>query len=176
VTHPHSPRHVTVPALRHLYAFELMQVALLPFVAADVKRAAEDLLLTRLAGVTSGERFTLAKRSSGRVAAALLLDKEERVLTAALANPQMTEAWIVKALKAGVGTELLAPAVCRHAKWPHRLDVKVALLGNAHTTFSRVVQFVGELPPRSLRDVLRQARLSPNVKEYIKKVLEARNK
>ena len=176
VTHPHAPRHVSVPAIRHLYVFELMQVALLPSVPADLKRAAEDLLLTRLAGVSSGERFTLAKRSSGRVAAALLLDKEERVLNAALSNPQMTEAWIVKALKTGTGTELLAPAVCRHAKWPHRIDVKIALLVNRHTPFGRVVQFAAELPLRSLRDVLRQDSLAPNVKEYIKKVLEARGK
>lgn len=176
VTHPHTPRHVSLPAIRHLYAFELMQLALLPSVPADVKRATEDLLLTRLAGVSSGERFTLAKRSSGRVAAALLLDKEERVLNAALANPQMTEAWIVKALKAGTGTELLAPAVCRHAKWPHRVDVKIALLANKHTPFARVVQFAAELPLRSLRDLLRQANLAPNVKEYVKKVVEARSK
>lgn len=176
VTHPHAPRHVSVPAIRHLYVFELMQVALLPSVPADVKRAAEDLLLTRLAGVSSGERFTLAKRSSGRVAAALLLDKEERVLNAALNNPQMIEAWIVKALKAGVGTELLAPAVSRHAKWPHRIDVKIALLANNHTPFARVVQFAAELPLRSLRDLLRQGKLATNVKEYVKKVLEARAK
>jgi hypothetical protein len=176
VTHPHTPRHVSVPAIRHLYAFELMQVALLPSVPADIKRAAEDLLLTRLTGVSSGERFTLAKRSSGRVAAALLLDKEERVLNAALGNPQMTEAWIVKALKTGTGTELLAPAVCRHAKWPHRIDVKLALVANRHTPFARIAQFAAELPLRSLRDVLRQANLAPNVKEHIKKVLEARTK
>lgn len=176
VTHPHAPRHVSVPAIRHLHVFELMQVALLPSVPADVKRAAEDVLLTRLSGVSSGERFTLAKRSSGRVAAALLLDKEERVLNAALGNPQMTEAWIVRALKTGVGTELLAPAVCRHAKWPHRIDVKIALLASRHTPFARVVQFAAELPLRALRDLLRQANLAPNVKEYIKKVLEARGK
>jgi len=176
VTHPHAPRHVSVPAIRHLYAFELIQVSLLPTVPADVKRAAEDLVLTRLAGVSSGERFTMAKRSSGRVAAALLFDKEERVLNAALGNPQMTEAWIVKALKTGTGTELLAPAVCRHAKWPHRIEIKLALLASKHIPFARVVQFAAELPLRSLRDVLRQTNLAPNVREYIKKVLETRSK
>ena len=91
VMHPHTPRHVSIPVIRHLYAFELMQVALLPSVVADVKRAAEETLIARLATVSSGERFTLAKQSSGRVAAALLLDKEARVMRAAVDNPQMTE-------------------------------------------------------------------------------------
>src|SRR5262249_38030545 len=91
VMHPRTPRHVSIPVIRHLYAFELMQVALLPSVLADVKRAAEEALIGRLATVSSGERFTLAKQSSGRVAATLLLDKEARVMRAALDNGQMTE-------------------------------------------------------------------------------------
>ncbi len=54
-------------------------------------------------------------------------------MQAALTNPQMTEAYIVKALKTGTGTELLAPAVSRHQKWSYRNDVKAALLGNKNT-------------------------------------------
>lgn len=176
VMHPHTPRHITLPTIRHLYAFELMQVALQPSVAADVKHAAEEVLIARLDTISSGERFTLAKRSSGRVAAALLLDHEERVVQAALANPQMTELWIVKALKAAAGTELLAPAVCRHQKWLYRHDVKAALLANAHTPFARVAQFAAELPRSVLRELLRNARLAPTVKAHLKTVLEKKSK
>ena len=68
---PRTPRHVSVPTIRHLYTFELMQVALLPSVQPDVKRAAEEVLISKLASISSGERATLARRSSGRVAAAL---------------------------------------------------------------------------------------------------------
>ena len=39
VMHPRTPRHVSVPTIRHLYTFELMQVALLPSVLPDVKHA-----------------------------------------------------------------------------------------------------------------------------------------
>lgn len=174
VTHPRTPRHVSVPNIPHLYIFELMQIALMPALAADLKRAAEEALLSRLTTVSSGERFTLAKRASGRVAAALLLDKEERILQAALLNPQMTEMWIVKALRAGTGSELLAPAVCKHAKWVHRLEIKAALLGNRHTPFACVVQIAGELPVRLLRDILRGVRLAPEVKKYLQGMVEKR--
>jgi hypothetical protein len=176
VMHPHTPRHVSVPTIRHLYAFELMQVALQPSVAADVKHAAEEVLISKLGTVSSGERFTLAKRSSGSVAAALLLDAEERIVQAALDNPQMTEVLIVKALKAGTGTERLAPAVCRHPKWAYRTDVKIALLGNKHTPLARLAQFAQELPLSVLKDVLHNARLAPNVKAHVKTVLEKRFK
>ncbi len=174
VTHPRTPRHVSVPAIRNIYTFELMQVALLPGVPPDVKRAAEEVLMGRLAAIASGERLTLAKQGSGRIAAALLLDKEERIMQAALANPYMTEVWIVKALKAEAGTELLAPAVSRHEKWSFRNEVKAALLGNKYTPASRMIQLAAELPVNLIKDALRNARLSPQVKNSLSAVLEKR--
>jgi hypothetical protein len=76
VSHPHTPRHVSVPLARQFYTFDLMKVALSPVVPADVKVAVDDVLISRLKAVTVGERLTLARRASGRVAAALLLDPE----------------------------------------------------------------------------------------------------
>lgn len=176
IIHPRTPRHVSIPNIRHLYLFELMQIALMPTVAADLKRAAEETLLGRMPTISAGERLTLAKRSSGRVAAALLLDKEEHIMQAALLNPQMTELSIVKALKAGAGTELLAPAVCRHPKWLHRMEIKTALLGNRNTPFAFVVQIANELPLHALKDLLRNAQLAPNVKGYLQGMLDKRSR
>jgi len=174
VMHPQTPRHVSVPTIRHLYVFELMQIALLPTVAADVKRTAEDVLINKLATISAGERFTLAKRSSGRVAGAMLTDKEDRIVQAALMNPQMTEALIVRALKQDAGTELLAQAVSRHQKWFHRNEIKAALLGNKNTPFARVVQIAADLPLQALRDVLTHGRIAPNVKVYLSGMMNKR--
>lgn len=174
VSHPRTPRHVSIPVVRHLYTFELMQLALLPAVPADVKRAAEEVLIGRLETISTGERYTLAKQSSGRVAAALLLDKEERIMHAALNNPYMTEILIVKALRVDTGTELLAPALCRHQKWCLRNDIKIALLGNENTPFARVLQFANELPVRALREILHKSRLSANVKDYLHSLIAQR--
>ena len=174
LAHPRTPRHVSIPLLRALHTFELMQMALQPALAADVKRAAEEVLMGRLTSLSSGERLSLAKQASGRVAAALLTDKEERVLQAALFNPRMTEAYVVRTLKAEAGTERLAPAVARHQKWFHRLEVKAALLGNRHTPFARAVQIAADLPLHALKDVLHNARLAPNVSKYLREVLAKR--
>jgi len=75
-SHPHTPRHVSVPLARQFYTFDLMKVALSPGAPADVKGAIDDILIARLETVTIGERLTLARRASGRVAAALLLNVE----------------------------------------------------------------------------------------------------
>jgi hypothetical protein len=72
--HAHTPRHVSVPLARQFYTFDLMKLALSPGVPADVRVAVDDVLISRLKTVTVGERLTLARRASGRVAAALLSD------------------------------------------------------------------------------------------------------
>ncbi|MGB9203001.1 MAG: hypothetical protein WCB94_03395 [Terriglobales bacterium] len=76
VSHQHTPRHVSVPLARQFYTFDLLKVALSPRVPADVRVAVDDVLISRLKTVTLGERLTLARRASGRVAAALLLEVE----------------------------------------------------------------------------------------------------
>lgn len=176
VRHPRTPRHVSVPAIRHLYAFELMEVSLFPAVAADVKRLAEETLIGRLKTISSGERFGLAKQSSGRVAAALLLDEEERTMRAALANPYMTEILIVNALRSAEATEILVLAVCHHEKWSRRNEIKTVLLSNEKTPLAKIAQFAGELPLRTLKDVLHSVRLNDNVKNYLHSVVEQRSR
>src|SRR5258708_4173397 len=98
VEHPRTPRHISIPMVRHMFTFDLMQVALTPVVPADIKMAAEGSLINRLERLSQGERLSLAHRASGRVAATLLLDPEPRVVHAALENSRLTESAVIKAL------------------------------------------------------------------------------
>ena len=172
--HRHTPRQVWLPFVRNMATLELAVVALSPTVPAEVQRACEEAVIVRVKTISLGERKTLARRSTSRLAGALLLDKEERIMQAALANPQMTEVSIVKALKAGHGTELLAPAVSRHQKWSYRNDVKAALLGNKDTPSGRLIHLAAELPINLIKDVLRSGRLSTQAKNSLIAVLEKR--
>jgi len=174
VTHPHTPRFVSLPLLRHLHNFELMQVALTPAVAADVKAAADEAIRNRLGTISPGERLTLAKRGSGRLAAALLLDAESRIVEAALQNPQLTEALVVKALMRERALQALAEQICRHPKWSLRPEVQRALLRHPGTPLGRVLVFARSLPTEALREIMRQSRLSENVRAYLTRELESR--
>jgi hypothetical protein len=176
VMHPRTPRHVSLPVARHLYTFELMQIALTPAVAADVKMAVEETIFARLESISAGERLALARRASGRVAGALLLDADERVVDAALANPYITEAHVVKALMRDEAPEHFVAMASRHAKWSLRKDVQIALLRNDKTPLARVLAFAQSLPSQTLRDALSHTRLSANVKIYLLEELEQREK
>jgi hypothetical protein len=186
-SHPHTPRHVSVPLARQFYTFDLMKVALSPSVPADVKVAADDVLISRLKTVTIGERLTLARRASGRVAAALLLDvekmdgkivdgnigdaetgaRETRVLRAALENPRLTEALVISSVLRPAANAALVHAVARHAKWSPRREVRAALLRTEHLSLARALEFSREIPAPLLHEVLASSRLPAQIKDQL---------
>lgn len=169
--HARTPRRVSLRVIRELYTFDLVQFGRIPAAAADLKRVADELLISRLSSITFGERISLARRSSALVAAALLLDKESSVWQPALANPRITEVAIVKALQRPTVTATLVEAVCRHPKWSVRHEIRIALLRNQHTPLARAIEFARRLPPPLLRDVLRVSKLPEKIKEYLRKEL-----
>jgi hypothetical protein len=172
--HPRVPRRLALRIVRGLYTFDLVQFARIPAAAADLKHLADELLIARLASVTLGERVSLARRASPTVAAALLLDKEARVWQAALENPRITEASVVKALQKTGATPAFVIAVCRHGKWSLRHEIRIDLLRNPHTPLARAIEFARRLPPPLLRDVLHVSRLPEKIKDYLKKELHQR--
>jgi hypothetical protein len=173
-THPHTPRRIALRLIREFYTFDLMQFSLTPTAAADLKRVSDDLLVARLASITLGERTALARRSSATVAAALLTDKESRVWRTALENPRITEAALIKALQRPQATSAFVEAVCRHAKWSVRPELRLALLRNAHTPLARAIDFARHLPPTQLRDILHASKLPEKIKEYLRKEFKSR--
>lgn len=174
VEHPKAPRHISLPLLRHLFTFDLMQVSLQPAVCADIKKFADEVLIGRLESIPCGARLSLARRASGRVAAALLEDRESRVIRAALDNGRLAEASIVKALMRANSRAALVEAVCHHPKWAVRREVRIALLRNQKTPLARALEFARNLPPPLLREVLHSSRLPLGVKSYLAKELEQR--
>jgi hypothetical protein len=172
--HPRTPRRIALRIIRELYTGDLLRFSLLPAAAADLKRVADELLVARVASITLGERISLARRSSTMVAGALLLDKELRVWKAALENPRLTEAAIVKALQRATSSAAFVEAVCRHPKWSLRHEIRIALLRNASTPMARALEFARHLPPPILRDVLHASHLPERVKEYLRKELQKR--
>jgi len=172
VGHPKTPRHVSLPLLRHLYTFDLMQVALTPVVPADVKRAAEEILANKLGSISSGERLTLARRASARIAGELLGDDDARVMHAALGNSRLTEALVIKAVVRHDARAGLVEAVCHHSKWSVRREVRIALLRSNKTPLARALEFARTLPGRLVREILQNSRLPASTKASITKEIE----
>lgn len=181
-SHPRTPRHVSVPLARQFYTFDLMKVALSPGVPADVKVAIDDVLISRLKTVTVGERLTLARRASGRVAAALLLEveaanpkpadaetvaRETRVMRTALENPRLTEALVIHSVLRPAAGAALVQAVTRQAKWSRRREVRAALLRSEHLSLARALEFSREIPAPLLQELLASSQLPSTIKAQL---------
>jgi predicted HTH domain antitoxin len=136
-------------------------------VPADVKMAAEEALIVKMEAISEGERLTLARRASGRVAAALLADAEARVVRAALENGRLTEALVAAAVgRADVPPHTIME-VCEHPKWSLRQEVRMALLRSEAVPMERAVELARGLSSEALREVLRESRLAIDVQERL---------
>jgi len=174
VSHPKTPRFVSLPMARSLYTFELMSVALQPAVPTDVKIAIEQLILDRVEKLSLGERLTLAKRGSTRVAEKLLIDSDPRVVELAMNNPFLTEACIIRTLMRDPVEPKFVEKIARHPKWSLRTDVRCALLRNPNTPMAAALQFAQTLPADVARDALYNSNLPHSVKTYL--MIEIQNR
>jgi len=129
--------------------------------------AAEEVLINRLETISGGEKLSLARRASGRVAGALLLDSEPRIIAAALENPRLTEVVVTKAVLCDEASAALVKALCTHDKWSLRREIRIALLRNQHTPLDHAVEFAKSLTNDVVREILQDSRLPENVRTLL---------
>ena len=174
VRHPKTPRQVSLPLMKFLYIFDLLRVAQTPAVPADVKMVAEETILKKLEGMPRGERISLARRGTGRLAASLLFNPDLELIRAALDNPSLTEGHLLKVL----AREGLPPAVveqlAQHQRWSHHYHLRLALIRNPLTPFARVLAFLPDMAVTDLRDICLDHRMPQPVRKYIEAHCTAR--
>lgn len=173
--HAHTPRRIALRLIRELYTFDLMRFTMTPVAPADLRRVADELIVSRLNSITLGERIALARRSSEMVAGALLLNKETRVWKTALDNPRLTESSLMKAVQRSTATPAFVDAVCRHSKWSVRAEIRLVLLRTAHLPLAKAIEFASRLPPAQLSDILHASRLPEKIKDYLRKDLDKKS-
>lgn len=161
VAHPRTPRHVSIPLLRSMFTFDLMNTALTAAITPDIKRAAEEQLIMRMESLPVGQKITLARRASGRVAAALLQTQDPRVISPALDNRQLTEALVVQALMNPRAPERLFLLVSDHAIWQLRREVQIALLRSEKTPIERAWEFAKNFSAEFLREIVPAQKVEP---------------
>jgi hypothetical protein len=173
--HPHTPRRISFALLRQLYLFDLVRLSLLPSAPAEIRRLADEIIITRVPHVPVGQKLTLARRGSARVAGALLAEGHPQAMKLALANPFLTESQVLKVLaKAGLPERVVA-AIAGDLKWPCQPNVRVALARNAHTPAHVVRAILPNLTLRDLKDILATETLVAHLRKYIKQELARRS-
>jgi hypothetical protein len=176
VRHPKAPRQVSLPLMKFLYIFDLLSVAQTPGVPADVKMVAEEAILRKLAALPRGQRMSLARRGTGRLAASLLVDSDEELIYAALDNPYLTEGLLLKVLARKDLPPAVVDHIARHPRWSHHYYLRLALIRNPLTPFARVLAFLPDIAVTDLRDICLDHRMHRQVRKYIEAHCTARLK
>ncbi len=132
-----------------------------------MKKLAEEMVLTKMHALPRGEKITLACRASGRVAAGLLVTEDSELIRAALSNPFLTEARLLKVLALSSLPSLLVESISQHEKWSRAYHLRLALIRHPLTPFARVVEFLPDVAAGDLRDICQDSRMPDRVREYI---------
>ncbi len=156
VEHRRTPRHVSIPLLRRMFTFDLVRLTMTSTIPADIKRAAEEQIIARMESLPTGQKISLARQASGRIAAELLQEADVRVVSPALENPQLTEALVVQALMKKDAPEQLFILVSNHGKWSLRREVQIALLRSEKTPRERAQEFAKSFSEEFLRSIVRE--------------------
>jgi hypothetical protein len=144
-----------------------VRVSQTPGVPADVKMAAEEVILRKLEAVPRGEKITLAHRSSGRVAAELLISEDSELIRAALENPFLSEAHLQQILAREHLPRMVVEALSADGKWSHRYYLRLTLIRNPHTPLTRVLEFLPDIAVTDLRDICLDRRMPEQVRKYV---------
>lgn len=172
VLSPRASRGLSLRLLSQLSWRDLADVAATPRVPAAVRLRADSLLQETLRDLRLGDRITLARLATASVLAALLLDKEPRVLEAALLNPRLREQDLVTALRREDVPRALLEACTSSPRWSSNYAVRLALVLQPRTPQPVALLQISSLVPRDLRRVAGTKDLRPLVRAAAKAVLE----
>jgi hypothetical protein len=175
--HPHTPRTEGFRLLRELYLMDLVQFAISPGVLPDMKIKAEGQVIAKLPQLPLGQKITLARRAPARITGALLAEGHPPVVKAALGNPNLTEAQVLRVLSLDKLPAVVVQSIAQDAKWSHVYSVRIALIRRPSTTLTTVLAFLPELTISDLRELVAPGILPENLRHYLQaEILRRLNK
>jgi hypothetical protein len=173
--HPYTPGRVALRLLRELFLFDLVQVSLSHSTPAEIRRVAEEVILQRLPHLPIGQKLTLARRGSARVAGGVLAEGHPQAAALALNNPFLNEAQILRVLSRKNVPERVVTSIARHPRWSCQYNVRLALIRNPATPLAAVLRFIPDVTLRDLRELTNSSTMPDSTRAYLKKEIARRS-
>jgi hypothetical protein len=174
--HSHTPRLIAMRLLRELHLMDLVRISLLPTSSMELRRLADERVLTQLPQLPLGQKLTLARRGSTRIAAGLFADGPEQVARVALGNSFLTESQLLKALAKKALPRRIVAIVAEHGKWSKLVNIRIALLRHPNMPQAAAPALVRGLPRREIEDLLELSVLPEHVRASLREELALKNK
>ncbi|MHB8501530.1 MAG: hypothetical protein ACYDHE_11370 [Candidatus Acidiferrales bacterium] len=172
--HPRTPRLVTLRVLRDLYLMDVVQLTLMPGIPTELKRNAEDQLVSRLPQLPLGQKITLARRGPARLAGALLAEGHAQIVEIVLDNAYLTEAQVLRALSREKLPPVVVRAIAQHRKWSITYNVRLALVRHPSSPLATVLAYLPELTVSDLRELAAPGIVSESLRKYLQAEVQRR--
>jgi hypothetical protein len=173
VHHPATAAPQLSSLLPRLQLFELVALCQLPGATADMKMAAERVIIQRLPAVPLGSKISLARRAEAQVLDALLKGGEPQVIAPCLDNPRLKEGSLYQLVKSGAATAETLSLIVRHPRWQSRPNLKMAILANPRTPPVWLTRFLSTLTIAELKQLM-TAGITATQKSEIRQELKRR--
>lgn len=172
--HPHVPHAVGLRLVRELYATDLVQLTLSPSGAPAMKHLAEELVLARLPQLPPAQKMILARRGTGRVAGALLVDGQAEVVGIVLESPFLNEGQVLRVLsRINVPARVVA-AIASNGRWTQYYSVRLALVRNPNTPPATAVSFLPHISVTDLHMLAQSSSVPSNLRPQVRRELANR--
>ena len=172
--HPRTPRLVTLRLLRDLYLMDLVQLTLLAGIPTELKRNAEDQLISRLPQLPLGQKITLARRGPARLAGALLAEGHAQIVGIVLDNAYLTDAQVLRVLSREKLPPVVVRTISQHRKWSISYNVRLALVRHPLSPLATVLAYLPELTVSDLRELASPGIVSESLRKYLQAEVQRR--
>lgn len=172
--HPRTPRLITLRLLRDLYLMDLVQLTLLPGIPTELKRSAEDQLVSRLPQLPLGQKITLARRGPARLAGALLAEGHAQIVGIVLDNAYLTEAQVLRVLSREKVAPVVVRAITQHRKWSIMYNVRLAVVRHPLSPLATVLAYLPELTVSDLRELASPGIVPESLRRYLEAEVQRR--
>jgi hypothetical protein len=165
--HPKTPLGIALEQLKFLYLFDLVSLCVQPGIPTAVRLASEESILAQIPKLPAGQRITLAKRGSARLAASLLMGENSQVIQAALENPHLTEAALLRVLNRSNCGARIVESIAAHQKWGLRYDIRLALLRHSSLPLARALAILPALKFQDAQAIAKDSASNPQFRRYL---------
>jgi len=169
--HARTPPSISRNLLSHLYWKDWIDIAAAPAANPVIRRQAEQMLLTRLARLSLGERIALARRATRGLIPGFMDQTHPRVVRALLENPRLAELDVVSlAGNVETGPEALE-CIAMHSNWGARRSVRLELIVRTELPAQTGLRLAHQLDPRDQRVLVEDDRVPLVVRVWIERRL-----
>ena len=164
---PSTDSRILRTILPLLRLFELLDICLLPGATADLKLAAERIILQRLPTAPLGHKITLARRGTTSIVSTLLKEGASQIVEICLSNPHLKEAAVFQFLRGGAARADTISMIARHERWKQRPNIRITILKNMKTPEIWFTLWLPALPQSLFMQLLPTLRQQPSRKQLL---------